>query len=193
MVHTEVSMERAREILGRDPSKVFTEAVRSGRGHLDLLIEAGVPEDEARAVLGRLYCDPDTHLTVDLGSTLHSAWLDEKREQHEQEYAERMRELTPQAYERLLDLPGGFQITSKPVRRVFEAMRARGWVLRAVEYGTNTIWASPHGTVTLRMTRGSAAPAPTLYDARMNRLSGKRALALVESTADSEGSHGEAE
>lgn len=161
-------------------NKVYGAPSRKVSEMRQMLREAGADDDQARKILKDLGVkDPDSDW--ESKDVTYATYWNADAEAKEQAAAQRKEALalaTPKAFARLLGQDGQPALAkSKPVVKVFESMQANGWKITAADGHGGYTFSSPDGGRHIQVLTINGV---TIYDERHNRISGVKALALVE-------------
>jgi hypothetical protein len=160
------------------PHAWTSSASRKTEDHVQMLMDAGVPRDQANQIINDLGGDSSKPWqTYDPAYTLNWRVEREAAEAKEAESQARLALATPAAYAKLLGTDGTDPLVkSKPVRAVFEAMQASGWTMTGATGHGGYTFSSPDGS---RKIQVLAVNGVNIYDERHNKISGVKALAYV--------------
>jgi hypothetical protein len=160
------------------PHAWTSSASRKTEDHVQMLMDAGVPRDQANQIINDLGGDSSKPWqTYDPAYTLNWRVEREAAEAKEAEFQARLALATPAAYAQLLGTDGTDPLVkSKPVRAVFEAMQASGWTMTGATGHGGYTFSSPDGS---RKIQVLAVNGVNIYDERHNKISGVKALAYV--------------
>lgn len=178
----QLSAVQIRDILkGGRPSYMGNS--RRNEDHLRILKDAGIGDEQAREILQDLGVETDRNWeATDIGFALHHRAEDEIRGAAEAEHLNRLKVATPSAFARLLGTDGQEPLVkSKPVRAVFEAMQGNGWTMTGANSQTGWhAFSSADGDKTIKVLIGKSV---VIYDDRINKISGAKALAYVKGSS----------